>query len=334
MYEQMHYESQEYRQTREQMRQEWEEDRRMCELMQREWQEQRLMCEQVHYAWQECRRTHEQTQLEWQEHQREINRWCHEQSDRFAEWAGARPERAIPKGATLRLHARTICTALASRGWYLPLGSVTLCQIASWGAAIGNATGEEIDRAIEKFTRESLPIIRRDSKTAWPHRADILDQAFEAHEAKLYAASIPTFLAQADGITTELLGVHLFAKERGSAAPKAARAIETHLVQYSGLGVAAAPNDMHAIMLEPIRHATGLNQHTKDRDRQRLARQPVSPLNRHGVLHGYDTDYPNEGNSLRAILTVAMLNGVRSALQSRRDLLALCTAAETRARRN
>ncbi|MFL5339262.1 MAG: hypothetical protein ACJ8F7_03765 [Gemmataceae bacterium] len=52
---------------------------------------------------------------------------------------------------------------------------------------------------------------------------------------------------------------------------------------------------------------TSIEVDTRQRDERRETDEWFGPLNRHGVLHGLDTDYPSEANSLRCVLLLRYL---------------------------
>jgi hypothetical protein len=60
-------------------------------------------------------------------------------------------------------------------------------------------------------------------------------------------------------------------------------------------------------MLEPLFYKTSLAVRTDKRDERQRSEPWFGPLNRHGVLHGLDTDYATEENSLRTVILLQYL---------------------------
>ncbi len=118
---------------------------------------------------------------------------------------------------------------------------------------------------------------------SFPKRRRILQKAFQAHDAGDYELSVPVFLAQADGIAAEILGVSFYSRDRNK-------------VREMGQKIKRIATD-------------GLNEFLLNLALEEwpLTASPRSPvyrqgeLNRHEVLHGIDTHYAKELNSFRAM---------------------------------
>ena len=149
-----------------------------------------------------------------------------------------------------------------------------------------------VDKALisyfEKEGRGIESILLRD----FPNRAVILEPAFQAHWKKQYALSVPVFLAQADGICAQLLGVGFYSRQKGR--PKTASAAE----RFRG-------SEFMSSLLEPLRVSGALNAFESERHQYR------DILNRHEVLHGKSVDYATPISSFRAF---SLLTYVGSAL--------------------
>ena len=139
----------------------------------------------------------------------------------------------------------------------------------------------------------------------WPIRKNILNDALEAHNEGKYTLSVPVLLAQADGISAGLLGSFLFTNHQGSISATA-----EHLMKQRFSDRPLAKSFL-GLLLE----ASGLRLDTRKRDKMLAAGQIVSPLNRHGVLHGLDCDYATDTNSLRGIALIGFLEWVADIMQ-------------------
>jgi len=114
-------------------------------------------------------------------------------------------------------------------------------------------------------------------------RIDILDQALKAHELGLYAVSIPPFLAHLEGIIAD--SKHPSVEKRN---PKFEK-LKEYVAQ-----LAEGDELMGALITEFI----------SDTVLQGFVRDAARPVfSRHAILHGFDTAYANEMNSVRAICT-------------------------------
>jgi hypothetical protein len=189
---------------------------------------------------------------------------------------------------------------LAARGWYVG-PSLTARNIVKLATAIDEGGHDEaIEIAIANHVRSNLSAIEAGVTAHWPHRKLVLGDAFEAHMKGLYTLSIPAFLAQADGMAFDILQAFIFTNHAGNISAKAQSLIEVkeqvHELMCSFVGILL---EEHSIRVS-----------TQTRDQRNLSGAPVSPLNRHGVMHGIDLDYSTEANSLRAISLLSLLMDV------------------------
>jgi len=102
----------------------------------------------------------------------------------------------------------------------------------------------------------------------------------EAHNGGEYDLSVPVFLAQADGICLELIGVQLYSKRSDGKTTKVSEA------------VAALEVD---VLLYPLTEVFPIIFNSRERAGQE------NILNRHAVLHGESVSYGNKVNSSKAM---------------------------------
>jgi len=188
---------------------------------------------------------------------------------------------------------------LAQRGWFVA-GSLYTSQYQALKKAIEQGKEAEIEDFMMQHVRSITNHTASGADAKWPHRRAILADAFDAHSKKLYTLSVPIMLAQADGMALEILGAFLFTNKKGKIVEKAKEMIEGEFEQRS------LAKSFLGLLIE----TSGLRISTDERDNQNAKGLSVSPLNRHGVLHGIDCDYPKECNSLRAIALIDFLNWV------------------------
>ena len=205
------------------------------------------------------------------------------------------------------VHERVL-ECLLSRGWCHSY-HFTAANIIHLGELVRIGKGDEIDLGMAEFTRHHFVRILSTACEKYPTRAQILTDAFDAHRAGKYSLSIPTILAQLDGIGCEVLGVARQFFKHKTREKALSRCLETFKLVGSD-----SPYPVGGIqerMLSALKREWNVALDTNER---RDTGQ-CSPLNRHGVLHGLDTEYPSEHNSLRCINLLGYLLEVRQALR-------------------
>lgn len=198
-----------------------------------------------------------------------------------------------------KLYQDTLRRDLARRGWFIA-GSLSPSQYKPLAEALGQGRELEVEEFLKAHTEESIASIRQSASSRWPNRQRILTDAFDAHVAGKYTLSVPVLLSQADGIAADLLGALLFSNRQGPISKAA-----DHLIK-GNLSSRPLAKSFLGLLLE----ASGLRLDTQERDRLIASGQLVSPLNRHGVLHGLDCDYATNANSLRSIALIGFLDWV------------------------
>jgi hypothetical protein len=211
--------------------------------------------------------------------------------------------------------AERVQLALAERGWYMPFGNLTIDEILKWERGIGDLSPDDLGQELTAYARTRVDKAEDEAYQLWPQRVPILKDAFAAHRNALFTLSIPAMLAQADGICDEILGAPMFGKERANpAVPRTAAAIEKHLATITCAGKPFKMGWTGRLCINSLRILNALSRSTVAHAKTAPSDQVISPLNRHGVLHGIDVDYANEASSLRCILAIDCLNGARRML--------------------
>ena len=176
------------------------------------------------------------------------------------------------------LHDEKSLTRLAHRGWFLG-PRVPVAAIPELGNA-AESMPDEVDRALGQHVRRHIDEIEATLIEFYPLRSQPLQEAFGAHREGRYALSIPTFLAQADGMFYERFGSSLFRKGRRDAVCAFSSKVKGRFFQA---------------VLHPFTVPTPLWEDTRRLD------DAFEGLNRHQVLHGLKADYSTELSSLKAI---------------------------------
>jgi hypothetical protein len=191
----------------------------------------------------------------------------------------------------------------ARAGWFL-FGRFPSKDIGVLAEHVRSGEAQAANAMMANFARGEVDPVEREVTDAWPTRAPILHQAFEAHRAEQYALSIPVFLAQADGIAYETLGQSLFGTKHG--APATRQAYRVRLEDR-------VDPERHpwAMLFGPLELLCSWRERVDDWRSGLIADPSYGGLNRHAILHGLDLNYPSEENSLRAILLLAYVDAVR-----------------------
>jgi hypothetical protein len=205
-------------------------------------------------------------------------------------------------------YADSIRQQLARRGWFIA-GSLYPHQFLPLAMALKNREENQVEEFLKIHVRGLILDVREGALKRWQNRAVILSDAFDAHIAEKYTLSVPVLLAQADGISADLLGACLFTNQKGSIRKAASRVITKDLHQRP------LAKSFLGLLLE----TSGLRLDTHKREE-------LSSLNRHGVLHGLDCDYGTEANSLRGIALISFLEWVAKVIPLKEESpISVCT---------
>jgi hypothetical protein len=185
---------------------------------------------------------------------------------------------------------------LLDRGWY---GTPRLLfpRLATLDKLTKANDHAGIDSLMVALAREDLAPLESDLCQRWPRRSRILTDAFGAHRRGEYTLSTPVFLVQADGIGCEVLGLprQFFNPKKRSAALKEKVGVDSSLDFFSW-GLRAQ-----------VERKGSIEEDTDERAARQETDNSFGPLNRHWVLHGHDTDYQSEVNSLRCVVLLRFL---------------------------
>lgn len=183
------------------------------------------------------------------------------------------------KLARLPDEMRGALVLLAQKGWFVAADYFTMAELHQLAAALRHPPEDE--SMLVQHYRARLPEIAHELATKFPRRASILEDAFSAHGRGDYNLSVPVFLAQADGICTEIVGRKLYGKSNG----------RPHLYKH----IEQLPKDwISSIILFPLTQTLPIAASLSERE------PDFRGLNRHMVLHGESLDYGTEVNSLKA----------------------------------
>lgn len=181
---------------------------------------------------------------------------------------------------------------LGTNGWYLDL-EMPLPWLWELKRALSEGNVGQAEEALVDYFESRLDDIEKSIVKRFPHRAHLIQAAFNAHRRHEYELSIPVLLAQSDGMCKELVNQYLFIKQNKK--PRTAIYVEQ-----------IAANTLMAALLSPLALTLPISASEHERP------EGADALNRHTVLHGESLNYGNKTNSLKAI---SLINYVAHVLE-------------------
>ncbi len=175
---------------------------------------------------------------------------------------------------------------LAQHGWFISSSNTPVAWIYPLARLFDANQKESANHRLRTHFNRQLDEIESRLATDFPRRRRILRKAFRAHRDRNYELCIPVFLAQADGIAREIIGIPKFSIYSRHE-PKVER-----LKEFVDSIIF---NDFQREILELVLFTIPLNASSGN------FVVPKGYLNRHEVLHGIETDYASATNSYRAI---------------------------------
>jgi hypothetical protein len=173
---------------------------------------------------------------------------------------------------------------MLENGWYpfsrLPLDFYKINELDD----------EEFNKEIYEFYKKFSNEMTKNILEGFKQRYEILNEAIEAYNKGMFWVSIPTFLTQIDGISREIIGTSIFNKiddKTPLTKQKRKPILVKEKYNYSDL-----------IYLTNLDFISEINKKYK---------KGMVCFNRHGVIHGFDTDYGNEINNLKCMVILNYL---------------------------
>ena len=183
---------------------------------------------------------------------------------------------------------------LSAHGWFLsPDTSIQQLQIFTDSLEANGGSGEE--DAICSYFKMRIDSIESELSKSYPHRRQILHDAFDAHRARKYTLSVPVFLSQADGIWRDQFREHFFQKKKLKSTLQDCK--NDPQLQYVATMLT---------LLKPREQGKNNPLWANESERD----NSFDALNRHQVLHGESVDYATEQNSFKAISLLTCFQGV------------------------
>ena len=199
-------------------------------------------------------------------------------------------------------NTKNVTKILGEKGWYISL-NMPLASLVKIVSENLERDKDDLDEIMAKYFREHSQSIIDNITFNFPNREKVIKSAFKAHNNCDYDLSIPVFLAQADGICYEIIGIQLYGRKKGK--PKTEKYVET-----------LSADSFMTALLEPFLTPLPISASKCDRN------EMDDYLNRHAILHGEDSDYGIEINSLKAMSLLNYIAQVLSKAKEKQQVIA------------
>jgi len=183
-----------------------------------------------------------------------------------------------------------LSVSLANRGWFIWFSEEGISEIAE----LLKMSETEQDIHLINFLESKITTIKQELLTCYPDRATAINDAFNAHDAKFYSASITALLALSEGICKDHFpDIGLYSKH--PADPN--KTTKPGMPKTDDLFDGIPPLDIfEAAFLKPLRISTALTKNIyKPNAEEHLL------FNRHLIMHGASKGYGHQENSLKAL---------------------------------
>ncbi|MDB5990596.1 MAG: hypothetical protein JWQ10_1999 [Herbaspirillum sp.] len=193
----------------------------------------------------------------------------------------------------------------SSKGWFFGWDQ-SLEDVLVLVEKMAQIDPSEVDELLSQYYRDNLQSMAHSLTTQYSARAAAINAAVKAHSelgGEGYYLSVPVFIAQADGLLTDITGVKsaLMQSRKSTYSPEELQASEALRLRLQ--------TDPESLALV----TQFLNLHEHDLMKSAAKRVKVAEvighaftaLNRHQVMHGESSDYGTEMNSLKAFSLLA-----------------------------
>jgi len=179
---------------------------------------------------------------------------------------------------------------IAENGWFISFWHTSIAEIPLLAQLFRERQHADAEQRLADHFRSLLSKIETELVKAYPMRSCLLGNAFEAHKNELYDLSVLIFLIQAEGIIRDKFDASVYSK-----APQHRKKIQQALdhVGNGGFGTTFFTSLVSPL---PLSASTDSPSFKK------------TDLNRHAILHGLDSEYGHEINSLKAISWLHYVN--------------------------
>lgn len=199
---------------------------------------------------------------------------------------------------------------LARQGWFVPFRMAHLSIFKEYSILIRNEEHERIEQDLQVFITENIPFIKSSVQREYPNRLNIIALAIQAHEKEEYVLSIPTLLAQADGMFSELIDKTFYSNKKSDLEDIRRRLLKrlakkNHPHNTSSLGY---------LLIKQLKEKSIIHEDFDEFEKNKKDSFNKNPLNRNYILHGKDLLYGTKANSLRTISLIGLLADCKKTL--------------------
>jgi len=177
---------------------------------------------------------------------------------------------------------------LSSRSWYISADmDIPLLRTLDEEIKISE---EAVDKIMSEWVFDNIKEIVKRAKERYPERKEIIDAAFWAHNNKKYELSIPILLIQVDGMGDEKFNFNkrsLYSKNKSEGRDKT-------IIEEKTDNYIKNHGSLTELFLMQLREKSGLIVSSEE-----SANYPDA-INRHNIIHGINTEYATQLNSLKA----------------------------------
>lgn len=189
---------------------------------------------------------------------------------------------------------------IAQHGWFIDLES-ELNLPAKVAFEIQDDELETAKELMAEYYKENIDQIFNKLIKRHPNRKEILTQILSAYNNGNYSLLIPSVLTQVDGICFDFTKKKFFIKEK----------MNIYLPQVTSELEKSAGTFLD-LYLSPLQNQTPIMVREQD-----ISKFPCH-LNRHEILHGINTDYGTEVNSLKVISLLKYVSDLLTELDQKK----------------
>lgn len=200
-------------------------------------------------------------------------------------------------------HVDKVHAYLAQQGWFVPFHMAPISKFREYSVFIDNKEYELIERDLQDYIRTNFNFIKSSAKKQFPNRYRIIDTAIKAHENGNYLLSIPTLLAQADGMFSELIDKTFYSNKESDLEDIRRRLLK----KLASKGHPTNTSSLGYLLIKQLQEKSVLHDNFDEFEKRKAQNSEVNSLNRNYILHGKDLSYDTEPNGLRAIALIGLL---------------------------
>src|SRR5699024_4217196 len=179
-------------------------------------------------------------------------------------------------------HVDKVHSYLANQAWFVLFHLAPFNAFKEYARLIDNEEHEVIEQHLQNFIKENIPAIRMGVKKQFPDRYRIIETAFEAHKRENYILSIPTLLAQADGMFSDLVDKTFYSNDEKELEDNRKR-LQKRLAKN---GHPRSTSSLGYLLIKQLFEENIINEDFGEFEIRNNGDNETESLNRHYILHG------------------------------------------------